>query len=331
MVEAVYYKKKKKKKKKKTTKQMRLKSLVRCVALTKLVYGEGHLKLAQAHARLAKAYLQFKGNFKKVMLGENADCIYVFLKTNQLLFLVMLWKITLIFVSLYLTIWFFLCSFLFHRVYQRQGRSEEALGQCEKSLHLLEGKPEETCSVYKDMAAIEQNQGHLDKAIDTVLFVCFSHVVVDSAGPYFEQSLTAYKNSVGPQDPAFLTVQDDFCRFLLLNGQQERCVEIQRSSLALKRLTFGDLSAEVADTLQLIGSVEMSQGRIKQAHRTMRKVVTIYLQQIPCYDYAKCWLQTMNVNWKYYYMKIEHYPSAHQTDQNTPIKGGFCTLVMTCL
>lgn len=51
-------------------------------------------------------------------------------------------------------------------------------------------------------------------------------------------------------------------------------MEIQRASLATKRSTFGDLSAEVADTLQLIGSLEMSEGRMKQAHRTMTKVIT---------------------------------------------------------
>ncbi|XP_038872769.1 tetratricopeptide repeat protein 23-like isoform X1 [Salvelinus namaycush] len=38
-----------------------IQDLVRCVALTRLVYGDGQLKLAQAHVRLAKAYLQFKG------------------------------------------------------------------------------------------------------------------------------------------------------------------------------------------------------------------------------------------------------------------------------
>lgn len=55
----------------------------------------------------------------------------------------------------------------------------------------------------------------------------------------------------------------------------QRCVEIQRASLASKRSTFGDLSAEVADTLQLIGSVEMTEGRMKQAHRTMTKCLEI--------------------------------------------------------
>lgn len=54
----------------------------------------------------------------------------------------------------------------------------------------------------------------------------------------------------------------------------QTCEEIQRASLATKRSAFGDLSTEVADTLQLIGSLEMSEGRAKLAHRTMTKVIT---------------------------------------------------------
>lgn len=44
-----------------------IQDLVRCVALTQLVFGARHLKLAQAHVRLAKAYLKFKGNRKNNM------------------------------------------------------------------------------------------------------------------------------------------------------------------------------------------------------------------------------------------------------------------------
>lgn len=65
----------------------------------------------------------------------------------------------------------------------------------------------------------------------------------------------------------------------IFNVPLQRCVEIQRASLATKRSTFGDLSAEVADTLQLIGSVEMTEGRMKQAHRTMTKVITSHRTQ----------------------------------------------------
>uniref|UniRef100_A0AAQ4PP37 Tetratricopeptide repeat domain 23 n=1 Tax=Gasterosteus aculeatus aculeatus TaxID=481459 RepID=A0AAQ4PP37_GASAC len=276
------------------------------------------------------------------------------------------------------------------RVYRRLSRPEEALSRCEKSLQWLKdcGKPEKTCCVYRDMAAIEQDEGHLDQAIEHLTkahAIAMSHCPEelegaqishslalilssaaephhnDSAGCYFEESLSAYANSAGPEDPAFLAAQDDFCRFLLRSGQQEvththththkqtlpenatsvisskeryinhilanvftlfipccsmetpsefvtvtgdlfhlligmycsspprrergdssifnvpfqRCVEIQKASLAKKRTTFGDLSAEVADTLLLIGSVEMSEGRLKPAHRTMSKCLEI--------------------------------------------------------
>ncbi|XP_029290698.1 tetratricopeptide repeat protein 23 isoform X2 [Cottoperca gobio] len=321
-----------------------LEDLVRCVALTRLVYGDGHLKLAQAHARLAKAYFQFKGwglqaqehsALARELLpfcssisscrGEKLDVLQCVLNVHITQGGASLLKANLEEAE---------SSFLeaeqvieelhqqgginqeekmkteleistgLSRVYRRQNRPEEALSQCQKSLQGLKdcGKPEKTCLVYRDMAAIEEGKGHLDRAIEHLSkahAVAMSHspkelegaqishslaLILsaaaephhnDSAGHYFEQSLSAYKNSAGTQDPAFLTTQDDFCRFLLLSGQQERCVEIQRASLATKRSTFGDLSAEVADTLQLIGSVEMSEGRVTQAHRTMTKCLKI--------------------------------------------------------
>ncbi|KAM7002566.1 tetratricopeptide repeat protein 23 [Tautogolabrus adspersus] len=323
-----------------------IQDLVRCVALTRLVYGEGHLKLAQVHVRLAKAYFQFKGwglqakehlalarellpfcssvssceveklealiCLLSVHLTQGGSALLTdkypleeaessFLEAEQVL--EELHQLGDINQEEKIKTELEICNGLF-RVYKRQNRPEEALNQCEKSLHLLNncGKPEKMCSVYRDMAAIEQDKGHLDQAIEYLtkahaiavshspeevegaqishsLALIFSAATEphhnDSAGRYFEQSLCAYKNSVGLQDPAFLAVQDDFCRFLLFSGQQERCVEIQKASLSSKRSTFGELSAEVAETLQLIGSVAMTEGRMKQAHRTMTKCLEI--------------------------------------------------------
>ncbi|KAM4619092.1 tetratricopeptide repeat protein 23 [Polymixia lowei] len=321
-----------------------IQDLVRCVALTRLVYGEEHLKLAQAHAKLANAYLQFKGWGAQALehssLARELLPLYSPISTStedriQVLTCLLGTHLTqggaaLLTANLKEAE----CSYLnaerileqlyqqaginqeekikteleistsLSRVCQRQGRPQEALVRCEKSLQLLEGrgKPEETTSVYKDMAAIEQSRGRLDQAIEHLskahaiavsqgpggldrahishsLALALSSAAEqhhnDSAAQHFEESLCAYRSSLGSQDATFLTVQDDFCHFLLLNRQKERCVEIQRSSLAPKRSTFGDLSAEVADTLQLIGGVEMTQGRIKQAHRTMGKCLEI--------------------------------------------------------
>lgn len=53
-------------------------------------------------------------------------------------------------------------------MYQRQGRPKEALSQCERALELIEGcdNIQYACTVYKDMATIEQTQGQLDQAIE---------------------------------------------------------------------------------------------------------------------------------------------------------------------
>ncbi|XP_041853609.1 tetratricopeptide repeat protein 23 isoform X2 [Melanotaenia boesemani] len=317
--------------------------LVRCLALTRLIYGEKHLKLAQAQARLANAYFQFKGwglqalehlvQAKELLPPcssspscrsdklEALTCLLSvhltqggaslltdnleeadssFLKADQIL--AELHQHNVINQEEKTKTQLEISSGLYS-VYKRQNRTEDALSQCEKSLQLLQdcNKPEKTCSVYRDMATIEQDRGHLDQAVEHLSkahAIAMSHTPEglegaqishslalilpaaephhnDAAGHYFEQSLCAYKQSVGPQDPAFLAAQDDFCRFLLVNGQQEKCVAIQRASLDSKRSAFGDLSSEVADTLQLIGSVEMTEGRMKQAHRTMTKCLKI--------------------------------------------------------
>ncbi|XP_029378617.1 tetratricopeptide repeat protein 23 isoform X1 [Echeneis naucrates] len=321
-----------------------IQDLVRYVALTRLVYGKRHLKLAQAHVRLARAYFRHKG----WGLQAREHCILA----RELLSVCFTisscssekHKILTCVLSVHLTqggaalltanLEEAESSFLeaeqvlkeLHqhcamkqediieteleistglcRIYRKQNKPDKALSQCERSLNLLKDcdKPEKTCSVYRDMATIEQDRGHLDQAIQYLSkaqTIAMSHSLEElkkaqithslalilsavpephhneSAGHYFELSLSAYRNSVGPQDPAFLAAQDDFCRFLLINGEQERCVEIQRNSITMKRSTFGDTSAEVADTLQLIGSMEMTEGRMVQAHRTMTKCLEI--------------------------------------------------------
>ncbi|XP_031657347.1 tetratricopeptide repeat protein 23 isoform X1 [Oncorhynchus kisutch] len=321
-----------------------IQDLVRCVALTRLVYGDGQLKLAQAHVRLAKAYLQFKGwavqaqehsarasdllpfctpnstsredrvhiltcllniyltqGGATLLLANLEEAEYNYRKAEKIV--VELHQLGGMSKEEKMETEFEISTSL-SRVYQRQGRSEEALGQCESSLQLLEGweRPGQACSVYKDMAAIEQAQGRLDRALEHLskahaialsqspggldgahiahsLALAYSTVAEphhnDSAAHYYEESLSTYRSSLGPQATVTLNLQDDYCRFLLLTGQQERCVEIQRESLALKRETFGDLSPEVADTLQLIGGVQMTQGQVKHAHRTMSKCLDI--------------------------------------------------------
>lgn len=321
-----------------------IQDLVRCVALTRLVYGDRHMRLAAAHARLAKAYFQFKGWGLQAQEHAARASALLPLSTFDSSCPDQRIQVLSCLLGIYQTQGG--AALLLHsykeaeasylkaervvedlralhgmsdeakteaeleistslsRVLQKLGRFEEALGRSERSLELLEAleRPSQVRSIYKDMAAIEQARGRLDSAIEHLskaralavsqspgglegahashsLALALSTAAQpqhrDSAGQYFLESLSAYRNSLGPQDAVTLSVQDDYCRFLLLTGQQQACVELQGASLPLKRETFGDLSPEVADTLQLIGGVEMSQGLVVQAHRSLRKCLQI--------------------------------------------------------
>ncbi len=76
--------------------------------------------------------------------------------------------------------WHICVRAVFYRVYQRQGRPEKALSQCERALELLqEGAPlSQSCCVYRNMAAIEQAQGHLDRAIEHLLQVNTAGIIL---------------------------------------------------------------------------------------------------------------------------------------------------------
>ncbi|XP_043119879.1 tetratricopeptide repeat protein 23 isoform X2 [Puntigrus tetrazona] len=316
-----------------------IQELVRCLALSRLVYGNEHIAVAQAQSRLAKAYLQYKGwahqaqehasqaheVLRSSQQEERVSCLNCFLTIHQTL-----GSATLLLGNLAEAESSFQKAEIvigdivaleaigkedrvdteyeiftnLARVYQRQGRPEKALSQCERALELLQEGTQlsRICCVYRNMAAIEQAQGHLDRATEHLLQahsialsqspgglegaqIAHSLALVysstsephhnDSATRFFEESISAYRSALGPQDTLTLSAQDDFSHFLLLTGQQERCAEIQRDSLAYKKSTFGELSAEVAEALQLIGGVEMTQGQMRHAHRTLKKCLNI--------------------------------------------------------
>ncbi|XP_042631200.1 tetratricopeptide repeat protein 23 isoform X2 [Cyprinus carpio] len=316
-----------------------IQELVRCLALSRLVYGNEHFAVAQAQSRLAKAYLQHKGWAHQAQ--EHASQAHEVLRSSQQ-------EERMSYLTSFLTIHQTLgnaalllgnlaeaeSSFQkaeivvgdlvaqeamgkedrvdteyeiftnLARVYQRQGKPEKALSQCERALELCQegAQLSRICCVYRNMAAIEQAQGNLDRAIEHLLLAHsialsqspgglegaqIAHSLAlaysstsephhnDSAARFFEESISVYRSALGPQDTLTLSAQDDFSHFLLLTGQQERCAEIQRESLAYKKSTFGELSAEVAEALQLIGGVEMTQGQMRHSHRTLKKCLDI--------------------------------------------------------
>ncbi len=52
-------------------------------------------------------------------------------------------------------------------------------------------------------------------------------------------------------------------------------IEMLKSALEAKQEVYGEYSAEVAETLKLIGSVYLSQEETNKAVKTLKKVTTI--------------------------------------------------------
>lgn len=70
-------------------------------------------------------------------------------------------------------------------------------------------------------------------------------ISIDSAARFFEESISAYRSALGPQDTLTLSARDDFSHFLLLTGQQEVSFKSRsgygvyyRTDAALKFLTI---------------------------------------------------------------------------------------------
>ena len=63
-------------------------SRVRCVALTRIIFGDSHWKLAQAYSKLAQAYLEQRGknwgssNVENVEMGVYTIYTIVFIRGN---------------------------------------------------------------------------------------------------------------------------------------------------------------------------------------------------------------------------------------------------------
>lgn len=143
-------------------------------------------------------------------------------------------------------------SFPLYRVYKTQNRPEEALSQCEKSLQLLKdcGQPEKTSSVYRDMAAIEHDKGHLERAIEHL-----SKVRGISLAHHTKILSNIYKHMMAPREGARLCSQvvfphllfGDIWSVLLHVGVSARLmpllwVTVQRSWWGLKSPTAWPLS-----------------------------------------------------------------------------------------
>uniref|UniRef100_H3ALG0 Tetratricopeptide repeat domain 23 n=1 Tax=Latimeria chalumnae TaxID=7897 RepID=H3ALG0_LATCH len=194
------------------------------------------------------------------------------------------------------------------RLYQKQKRTAEAISNYQQALSLLQSELEEKCTeritVLRDMATAEQVQGDHESAIQHLLQ---AHSILLSKDPsreetaeiahslaqayaaskkegvngviekYYEDSVSGYKEVLGLENSKCLAVLDDYCQFLILIGKHKQAAVLLLDSLESKKSTFGELSAEVAETYRLLGGIELAQGDQKRAHHKLKKCLEIQI------------------------------------------------------
>ncbi|XP_007958140.1 tetratricopeptide repeat protein 23 [Orycteropus afer afer] len=321
-----------------------IQELVRCVALTRICYGDSHWKLAEAHVNLAQGYLQLKGlSLQAKQHTEKAQ--EVLTSTIELPFnantdvfrcsvelfhtmgraLIALQKFKEASENLAkaerLSKELLQCGRIIKeewieiqgqlklslaQLYQGQKKSEEALPHYQEALEYTESskgeKSLECVPILRELAGVEQALGFHDSCIDHLLQ---AHLIVlskhpsqeeaadsahfvaqaavksrrpkhqDMAEQYFQESMAHLKDAGGMGRAKFLLIQDEFCRFLKIIGQEERALSILKESLEAKFGTFGDFSPEVAETYRLLGRADLAQGNHSRAHKKLKKCLQI--------------------------------------------------------
>ncbi|XP_070631129.1 tetratricopeptide repeat protein 23 isoform X3 [Bos indicus] len=190
----------------------------------------------------------------------------------------------------------------FAQVYQGQKKSKEALPHYQEALEYTEisrgEKSLECVPILRELAAAEQALGFHDASINNLIQ---AHLIVlrgspsreeaatsahsvacaaiasgrpehhDVAEQYFQDSMANLKDAEGKETAKFLSIQDDYCHFLQVTGQDEKATSIFRESLEAKVAVFGDFSPEVAETYRLLGVADLAQGNQTGAHKKLKK------------------------------------------------------------
>ncbi|KAM8780891.1 tetratricopeptide repeat protein 23 isoform 1-T2 [Rhynchonycteris naso] len=321
-----------------------IQELVRCVALTRICYGDRHWKLAEAYVNLARGYLQLKGlslqakqhaeKAREILTNsvvppftDNTDVfrcsIELFHTRGRALLSLQKFKEAAenLRKAERLSKELLLCGRLikeewletqariklsFAQMYQGQKKSKEALPHYQEALECIElsrgEKSPECVPMLRELAGAEQALKSHDAAVSHFLqahritlsrawseeeAAVSAHYVAhaaaasekpehhDVAEQYFQESLSHLKDAEGTGKAKFLSIQDEYCRFLQVTGQEERATSILRESLEAKVEVFGDLSPEVAETYRLLSGADLAQGNHSGAHKKMNKCLQI--------------------------------------------------------
>ncbi|XP_005619465.1 tetratricopeptide repeat protein 23-like isoform X3 [Canis lupus baileyi] len=325
------------------------KELIRCVILSRIIFGEEHWKCAQALASLAYGYLTLRGlpaqakkhaeSAKNTLLTWKGSTASNKEKKEILEALVMLYYTLGVawllqnhgreayfnlqkaernmkeLKELYkggvrklqvsekdLTIALGRASLAIHRL-------NLALAYFEKAIdNVIAAKGDRTLdlvSLYEEIAQIEQLRRNHDQAIqylEQAYSICVSlftevspqtaeasallakaHAMSgeaqhrDAVEIYFIKSISAYQATLGPADYETLTTIEEFCKWLVQNGEKQEAYRLLKASLKSQVISYGDCSEKVAETFYNMGRICFAKGELRKAIQLLQKCLMIQI------------------------------------------------------
>ncbi|XP_070332661.1 tetratricopeptide repeat protein 23-like isoform X2 [Odocoileus virginianus] len=99
----------------------------------------------------------------------------------------------------------------------------------------------------------------------------------DAVGLYFMKSITAYQTTLGPDDYETLTTVEEFCKWLVQNGEKQEAYRLLKASLRSQVISYGDFSEKVAETFYNMGKICFAKGELRKAGQLLRKCLMIQI------------------------------------------------------
>ncbi|CAM9638290.1 unnamed protein product [Rangifer tarandus platyrhynchus] len=99
----------------------------------------------------------------------------------------------------------------------------------------------------------------------------------DAVGLYFMKSITAYQTTLGPDDYETLTTVEEFCKWLVQNGEKQEAYRLLKASLRSQVISYGDCSEKVAETFYNMGKICFAKGELRKAGQLLRKCLMIQI------------------------------------------------------
>ncbi len=330
-----------------------LKELIRCTALARIVYGDGHWKLARAYAQLAQQYFELKGYTQQAQLHADAARVIMISggqltsdstdKANILHVLLTIYyiigrsetqlkkyadaeanlnkakniareykKVPSVLDS-EVEDWNIKLNMALGKLHAHQQKCALALTDYDKALGQMEEKygkdSVELIAVYQAMGRIEQSMGdhanheqaiehflqahsiaankyrqpsveHVEVA-ETAYCLAAAYATVGgdeaetSAESYLNDCLTIYQGVFGDQHEKSIQIKNEIARLMIRTDRQNEGIEMLRSTMEDKKLIYGDLSVEVAESWKLIGNTYLVQGDVDKSLRALKKCHSI--------------------------------------------------------